>query len=175
MATATGRVPVGAVGKSAPARFARVAGSIASDDRRVEPGDHARGGEVSGGTAPDDPSGSRPTDRTGVRPDHRQPVDVGAIYRASPTTSVAATSDQPCLEVTSESCLRNPLQEIRTVGSVREELSWGAMVLPKRARSWKRRIQPRNTYSPSGSPLLGETGFCASHVFRIKQVAHNHL
>ena len=27
---------------------------------------------------------------------------------------------------------------------------------PKRARSWKRRIQPRKTYSPSGSPLLGE-------------------
>ena len=28
--------------------------------------------------------------------------------------------------------------------------------LPKRARSWKRRIQPRKTYSASGSPLLGK-------------------
>ena len=29
---------------------------------------------------------------------------------------------------------------------------------PKRARSWKRRIQPRKTYSLTGSPLLGVVG-----------------
>src|SRR5213594_3918530 len=70
--TATGIVPVGAVGKSAAAPPAGVAGSTASDDRRVKPGDRARGGEVSGGPAPDDPSRSRPPDRTGVRLNHRQ-------------------------------------------------------------------------------------------------------
>jgi hypothetical protein len=50
--------------------------------------------------------------------------------------------------------LTNPLREICTVGSVRgtSPMSQG---LPKRARSWKRRIQPRKTYSVSGSPLLG--------------------
>jgi hypothetical protein len=46
--------------------------------------------------------------------------------------------------------LRNPLREIRTVGSVREELSRRCHGGPKRARSWKRRTQPRNTYSLSG-------------------------
>src|SRR5437762_7771543 len=39
----------------------------------------------------------------------RKPVDVGAIYRAPTTSSAAAASDSPCLDVTGESCLRNPL------------------------------------------------------------------
>ena len=46
----------------------------------------------------------------------RKPNDVGEIYRAASTLSVAATSDSPCLDVTGESCLRNPLREICTVG-----------------------------------------------------------
>ena len=50
----------------------------------------------------------------------RESDDVGAIYRASTTSSVAAASDSPCLDVTGESCLRNPLREICTVESVRE-------------------------------------------------------
>ncbi len=53
----------------------------------------------------------------------RKPVDVGAIYRAPTTSSVAAASDSPCLDVPGESGLRNPLREICTVGSVREEIS----------------------------------------------------
>jgi hypothetical protein len=80
----------------------------------------------------------------------RESDDVGAIYRASTTSSVAAASDSPCLDVTGESCLRNPLREICTVGSVREGISRWCHGGPKRARSWKRRTQPRKTYSPSG-------------------------
>jgi len=92
-----------------------------------------------------------------AKPSHaRKPDDVGAIHRASTTSSVAATSDSPCLDVIGESCLRNPLREICTVGSVREEISRRCHGGSKRARSWKRRTQPRKTYRPSGSPLLGE-------------------
>ena len=80
----------------------------------------------------------------------RKPVDVGEIYRAPSTSSVAAASDLPCLDVTSESSLRNPLREICTVGSVREETSRWCHGRPKRARSWKRRTQPRKAYSLSG-------------------------
>src|SRR4030095_3184976 len=87
----------------------------------------------------------------------RKPDDVGAIHRASTTSSVAATSDSPCLDVTRESCLRNPLREICTAGSVREEISRRCHGGPKRARSWKRRTQPRNTYSLSGL-LYSERG-----------------
>ena len=86
-----------------------------------------------------------------AKPSHaRKQVDVGAIYRAPTASSVAATSDSPCLDVPGESCLRNPLREICTVGSVREETSRWCQGEPKRARSWKRRTQPRETYSLSG-------------------------
>src|SRR2546425_8791714 len=44
-----------------------------------------------------------------------------------------------CLDVPGESCLRNPLREICTVESVREETSRWCHGEPKRARSWKRR------------------------------------
>ena len=54
-------------------------------------------------------------------------------------------------------CLRNPLREICTVGSVREETSRWCHGEPKRARSWKRRTQPRKTCSPSGL-LYSERG-----------------
>jgi hypothetical protein len=89
-------------------------------------------------------------------PHARKPIDAGAIYRAPSTSSVAAATDPTCLEVIGETCLRNPLREICTVGSVREETSRGCHGGPKRARSWKRRTQPRKTYSFPGSPLLGE-------------------
>jgi hypothetical protein len=58
----------------------------------------------------------------------RKPVDLGEIYRAPSTSSVAAASDPPCLDVPGESGLRNPLREICTVGSVREEIPGGAML-----------------------------------------------
>src|ERR1700756_6059677 len=87
----------------------------------------------------------------------RKPDDVGAICRASTTSSVAAASDSPCLDVTGESCLKNPLREICTVGSVREETSRWCHGRPKRARSWKRRTQPRKAYSLSGL-LYSERG-----------------
>src|SRR2546429_3941112 len=60
-------------------------------------------------------------------------------------------------DLNSESRLRNPLREICTVGSVREEPSRWCHGGPKRARSWKRRILPRNTYSLSGL-LYSERG-----------------
>src|SRR5207253_8245853 len=66
-------------------------------------------------------------------------VDVGEIYRAPTASTVAATSDSACLDVPGESCLRNPLREICTVGSVREETSRWCQGAP----SWKRRTQPR--------------------------------
>ena len=75
----------------------------------------------------------------------RKPDDVGAIHRASTTSSVAATSDSPCRDVSGQSCLRNPLREICTVRSVREEISRWCHGRPKRARSWKRR-------TPQGKP-----------------------
>jgi hypothetical protein len=53
--------------------------------------------------------------------------------------------------------LRNPLREICTVGSVREETSRWCHGEPKRARSWKRRTQPRKNYSLSGL-LYAERG-----------------
>jgi hypothetical protein len=90
-------------------------------------------------------------------PHAREPADVGEIYRAPSSASSAAASDSTSLDVPGESGLRNPLREICTVGSVREETSRWCHGRPKRARSWKRRTQPRKTYSPSGSPLLGET------------------
>lgn len=80
----------------------------------------------------------------------RKSVDMEAICRAPTTSSVAAASDSPCLDVTGESRLRNPLRKICTVGSVREEISRWCHGGPKRARSWKRRTQPRKTYSLSG-------------------------
>ena len=55
-------------------------------------------------------------------PHARKPADVGEIYRTPSTSSVAAASDPTCLDVPGESCLRNPLREICTVGSVREEI-----------------------------------------------------
>src|SRR5712691_977649 len=90
-------------------------------------------------------------------PHAREPDDVGAIYPTPSSASSAAASDSTSLDVPGESCLRNPLREICTVGSVREETSRWCHGRPKRARSWKRQKQPRKTYSPSGSPLLGET------------------
>jgi hypothetical protein len=58
----------------------------------------------------------------------RKPDDGGEIYRAPSTSSVAAASDPPCLDVPGESGLRNSLREICTVGPVREENPDGAMV-----------------------------------------------
>jgi len=54
-------------------------------------------------------------------PHAREPDDVGAIY-PTPSASSAAASDSTSLDVPGESCLRNPLREICTVGSVREEI-----------------------------------------------------
>lgn len=50
--------------------------------------------------------------------------------------------------------MKNPLREICTAGSVRGENEMGHGG-PKRARSWKRRIEPRKAYSLWSSPLLG--------------------
>src|SRR5215469_13236496 len=62
--------------------------------------------------------------------------------------------------------LTNPLREICTVGSVREE-SPKRHDGPKRARSWKRRRQPRKVYSASGllySAAREEVGRHSGHL-----------
>src|SRR4030095_8567394 len=55
-------------------------------------------------------------------PDAREPDDVGEIQTTPSSVSVAVTSDSTFLDVPGESRLRNPLREICTVGSVREEI-----------------------------------------------------
>ena len=54
-----------------------------------------------------------------------------------------------------EYCLRNPLREICTVGSVRGETSVGHGG-PKRARSRKRWTEAKGSLQLTESPLLGE-------------------
>src|ERR1019366_10044443 len=69
--------------------------------------------------------------------------------------STGSPADPPPLRGGEELGLKNPLREICTAGSVRGEnpVSHGEL---KRARSWKRRTQPKNTYSTPGTPLLGK-------------------
>src|SRR2546421_6830337 len=55
-------------------------------------------------------------------PHAREPDDVGEIQTTPSSVSFAVTSDSTSLDVPGESCLRNPLREICTVGSVREEI-----------------------------------------------------
>jgi len=50
------------------------------------------------------------------------PDDVGEIQTTPSSVSFAVTSASTSLDVPGESCLRNPLREICTVGSVREEI-----------------------------------------------------
>jgi len=78
-----------------------------------------------------------------------QTADVGTVSRNLAPVSAAATSDHTCLGGRRESRLKNPLREICTVGSVRGRTpaSHGGL---KRARSWKRWIQPKKAYSSPG-------------------------
>ena len=55
-------------------------------------------------------------------PHAREPGDVGAIQTTPSSVSFAVTADSTSLDVPGESCLRNPLREICTVGSAREEI-----------------------------------------------------
>src|SRR5262249_7708899 len=82
--------------------------------------------------------------------------DLGEICSHPTETSLIASSDLTPLAQCGEPRLRNPLRLIGTVGSARGE-SRRRHGEPTRARSWKRRTQPRNTYSPLCSPLLGRT------------------
>src|SRR5262249_39770255 len=84
----------------------------------------------------------------------RDNADVGEICRNPAPVPVVATSDHALLDGSGESRLKNPLREICTAGSVRGEnqMSHGG---PKRARSWKRRTEPRKAYHSWRSPLLG--------------------
>src|SRR6516165_9599631 len=84
----------------------------------------------------------------------RQDADVGKICRNPAPVPIVATSDHPLLGGSGESRLKNPLREICTAGSVRGENKVGHGG-PKRARSWKRRTEPRKAYSAWRSPLLG--------------------
>ena len=60
----TGVVPVGSVGEPATARSAGVAGSTEPDDRRANPSNRARSGEVSRGATFDDASRRGSIDRS---------------------------------------------------------------------------------------------------------------
>src|SRR5580700_5754790 len=78
-------------------------------------------------------------------PDTWKAADVGKVCRHPPSVPAAATSDHTSPGGGGESRLKNPLREICTVGSVREEIpmSHGGL---KRARSWKRRTQPKDAF-----------------------------
>jgi len=67
-----------------------------------------------------------------------------------------ASLDHTFLELCGEWHLRNPLRGNLHGGVCEGGERWCCHGRPKRARSWKRRIQPRKTYSAPGSPLLGE-------------------
>ena len=54
--------------------------------------------------------------------DTRKAADVGTVFRTPESVPAAATSDHTHLEEGRESRLKNPLREIRTVGSVRGEI-----------------------------------------------------
>lgn len=79
----------------------------------------------------------------------RETAHVGEVRRSPVPISAGAAPDHTLLGESRESRLKNPLREICTVGSVRGEclMNHGG---PKRARSWKRRIQPRNAYRSPG-------------------------
>jgi len=88
-------------------------------------------------------------------PHAREPDDVGEIQTPPSSVSFAVTSDSTSLDVPGESCLRNPLREICTVGSVREEIPvvpWWTYTGTKleTADTAKENLQP------IGTPLLGE-------------------
>src|SRR5215831_16288061 len=78
-------------------------------------------------------------------PHARDHADVGEICRTPGPVPVVATSDHALLGGRGESRLKNPLREICTAGSVRGEKQMGHGG-PKRARSWKRRTEPRKAY-----------------------------
>jgi hypothetical protein len=70
---------------------------------------------------------------------------VGEIYRTPPLPSFVATLDHTFLELCGESYLRNPLRGNLHGGVCEGGERWCCHGGPKRARSWKRRIEPRNT------------------------------
>src|ERR1700730_13519522 len=86
-------------------------------------------------------------------PHARAMADVGPL-RGNPTAaSVVATPDHALL-AGREYCLRNPLRQFCTVGSVRGETSVGHGG-PKRARSRKRWKEAKGSLRPTESPPLG--------------------
>ena len=97
-------------------------------------------------------------------PHAREPDDVGEIQTPPSSVSFAVTSDSTSLDVPGESCLRNPLREICTVGSVREEIPvvpWWTYTGTK----LETRTQPRKTYSLSGL-LYSERGDLTPTIYR---------
>src|SRR5215469_5247996 len=85
-------------------------------------------------------------------PHARDNTDVGEICRTPGPVPVVATSDHSLLGGSGESRLKNPLRKICTAGSVRGEdkISHGG---PKRARSWKRRTEPRKACPVAVTPF----------------------
>ena len=86
-------------------------------------------------------------------PHTRAMADVEPLHGNPTAASVVATPDHALLE-NGEYCLRKPLREICTVGSVRGETSVGHGG-PKRARSRKRWKEAKASLQPTKSPLPG--------------------
>src|ERR1700746_1175781 len=72
-----------------------------------------------------------------------------------PSPPLVAALDHTFLELCGEWHLRNPLRGNLHGGVCEGGERWGCHGRPKRARSWKRRQQPRKAYTTPGSPLLG--------------------
>ena len=88
-------------------------------------------------------------------PNAREGNDVGEVHTPPSSPSLVATVDHASLAMCGESCLRNPLRGNPHGGVCEGRGRWCCHGRPKRARSWKRPIQPRNAYSALASLLLG--------------------
>ena len=89
-------------------------------------------------------------------PNAREGNAVDEVYGITSSPSLVASVDHPFLELCGESRLRNPLRGNLHGGVCEGRGRWCCYGQPNRARSWKRRTQPRNAYSAPRSLLLGE-------------------
>jgi len=78
-------------------------------------------------------------------PNAREGNDVGEVHPIPSSPSLIASVDYASLAMCGESCLRNPLRGNPHGGICEGRGRWCCHGRPKRARSWKRPIQPRNT------------------------------
>jgi hypothetical protein len=93
--------------------------------------------------------------------------DVGEICTTPPSPSFVASLDSFVPGTERGVAPEEPAAWNLHGGICEGRECWSGHGRPKRARSWKRRIQPRHTYSGSASLLLGEmSGNCYGGVPR---------